>query len=190
MSYNFYTQRYPKRYWDSEANDFVVEDGDSEKIDIEETFKCKYVRMEGIGENGKAKNVYSESYAETEELRLHIPQTVLYDNTELALTVIFCPQSDDEMDIQDNERELFEYLSGRLVEYSDTFRNRYVSMILINKPEVVGEVLYGGSRYREVKYTFQNVYGRSFEQSIFENPDIYKPFVLDKSFLDTDAVLS
>lgn len=165
MKYNFYIQRYPKTYFDSSKNDFVTDDGDKVRLDLEEVFKCKYVRMEGISENGKAKNIYTESYAETEELRMHIPKDILYENTDLALTLIFLPTSSSEEDIQTAERNFFDFISGRKVEYVDTFRNRYVTMILVNKPEVVGEVLYGGSRYRQVKYTFKNVYGRSFDKS-------------------------
>lgn len=165
MSYSFYIQRYPKQYWDSVARKFVTEAEDSDVIDIEKGFKCKYVRMEGISENGKAKNIYTESYAETEELRTHIPKDIVYENTDLSLTLLFPSVSKDEKDVQDNERAFFEYISGYKVEYHDTFRNRYVTMLLINKPEVVGEVLYGGSRYREVKYTFKNIYGRSFAET-------------------------
>ena len=113
----------------------------------------------------KVKNIYTETYAETEELRMYIPDEVLYDNTEMSLTLLFAPDSENDSDVQDNERAFFEYVSGHKIEYHDTFRNRYVSLLLLNKPEVVGEVLYGGSRYREVKYTFKNIYGRSFSTS-------------------------
>ena len=96
---------------------------------------------------------------------MYIPDEVLYDNTEISLTLLFTPDTENNSDVQDNERAFFEYVSGHKIEYHDTFRNRYVSLLLLNKPEVVGEVLYGGSRYREVKYTFKNIYGRSFDKS-------------------------
>ena len=164
MNYNFYIQRYGRKFWNKEANKYDDE-AKGEIIDIEEHFKCKYVKFEGLSETGKVKNVYTETYAETEELRVYMPDEVLYENTELSLTLLFAPSSNNENDVQDNERSFFEYVSGHKIEYHDTFRNRYVSLLLINKPEVVGEVLYGGSRYREVKYTFKNIYGRSFATS-------------------------
>ena len=164
MGYKFYIQRYSRKHWNKETSQYDKEDI-GELIDIEEQFKCKYVKFEGLSETGKVKNVYTETYAETEELRTYIPDEVLYENTELSLTLLFAPSSNNENDVQDNERSFFEYVSGHKIEYHDTFRNRYVSLLLLNKPEVVGEVLYGGSRYREVKYTFKNIYGRSFATS-------------------------
>ena len=164
MTYKFYIQKYGRKYWDKNKSQYV-EEAKGELIDIEAQFKCKYVKFEGLSETGKVKNIYTETYAETEELRMYIPDEVLYENTDMSLTLLFSPYSENDSDVQDNERAFFEYVSGHKIEYHDTFRNRYVSLLLINKPEVVGEVLYGGSRYREVKYTFKNIYGRSFATS-------------------------
>ena len=164
MSYKFYIQRYSSKHWNKETSQYD-EESKGERIDIEAQFKCKYVKFEGLSETGKVKNIYTETYAETEELRVYIPDEVLYENTALSLTLLFEPDSTNDSDVQNNERAFFEYVSGHKIEYHDTFRNRYVSLLLINKPEVVGEVLYGGSRYREVKYTFKNIYGRSFATS-------------------------
>ena len=164
MNYKFYIQRYSRKHYNKETSQYDKEDI-GELIDIEEQFKCKYVKFEGLSETGKVKNIYTETYAETEELRMYIPDEVLYDNTDMSLTLLFSPYSENDSDVQDNERAFFEYVSGHKIEYHDTFRNRYVSLLLLNKPEVVGEVLYGGSRYREVKYTFKNIYGRSFATS-------------------------
>ena len=164
MKYKFYIQKYGRKYWDKNKSQYV-EEAKGELIDIEAQFKCKYVKFEGLSETGKVKNIYTETYAETEELRVYIPDEVLYENTDLSLTLLFAPDSANDSDVQNNERAFFEYISGHKIEYHDTFRNRYVSLLLLNKPEVVGEVLYGGSRYREVKYTFKNIYGRSFSNS-------------------------
>ena len=164
MSYKFYIQKYGRKYWNKETSQYD-EEAKGELIDIEEQFKCKYVRFEGLSETGKVKNIYTETFAESEELRMYIPDEVLYDNTEISLTLLFYPYSENDSDVQDNERAFFEYVSGHKIEYHDTFRNRYVSLMLLNKPEVISEVLYGGSRYREVKYTFKNIYGRSFAES-------------------------
>ena len=164
MIYKFYIQKYGRKYWDKNKSQYV-EEAKGELIDIEAQFKCKYVKFEGLSEAGKVKNVYTETYADSEELRVYVPDEVLYEQTDISLTLLFAPSSTDDNDVQDNERAFFEYVSGHKIEYHDTFRNRYVSLLLINKPEVVGEVLYGGSRYREVKYTFKNLYGRSFAES-------------------------
>lgn len=164
MNYKFYIQKYGREYWNKETSKYDKE-AKGELIDIEERFKCKYVKFEGLSEAGKVKNVYTETYADSEELRVYVPDEVLYEQTDISLTLLFAPSSANDNDVQDNERAFFEYVSGQKIEYHDTFRNRYVSLLLINKPEVIGEVLYGGSRYREVKYTFKNLYGRSYAES-------------------------
>lgn len=164
MSYKFYIQKYSRKHWNNETGQYD-EEAKGELIDIEAQFKCKYVKFEGLSETGKVKNIYIETFAESEELRMFIPDEVLYENTDISLTLLFAPDSANDSDVQNNERAFFEYISGHKIEYHDTFRNRYVSLLLLNKPEVVGEVLYGGSRYREVKYTFKNLYGRSFAES-------------------------
>lgn len=164
MIYKFYIQKYGREHWNKDTGKYDKE-AKGELIDIEEKFKCKYVKFEGLSEPGKVKNVYTETYADSEELRVYVPDEVLYEQTDISLTLLFAPSSANDNDVQDNERAFFEYVSGHKIEYHDTFRNRYVSLLLINKPEVVGEVLYGGSRYREVKYTFKNLYGRSFAES-------------------------
>lgn len=169
MEYKFYIQRYPFSYWDKKTQKYITVAGDDERKDLEETFHCRYVKAEGIGENGKVKNIYTESYADAEKLRVFVPEEVLYENTEVSLTLLFLADTEDRNDIQNYERDFFETVSGRKIEYSDTFRNRYLTLLLINKPESVGEVLYGGSRYIQKKYTFKNIYGRSFAASQIKN---------------------
>lgn len=163
--FKFYIQFYPVVRWDEEQGAQVVVSAASGPIDVEAHYKCFYVKMEGISENGKAKNIYTESFAETDELNIYIPDEIAYENTKCSLTLLFAAMSDNRMDVQDNERAFFEAISGKKIEWHDNFRNRYVTLVLIEAPKVVGERLYGGSRYREVKYTFQNVFGRSFAGS-------------------------
>lgn len=180
MEYKFYISRQAHRFWHESTKEFVTEEADEPK-DIEKEFGCKYVKLEGVNEYGKAKNIYTESYAETEELRVYVPEKVLYENTDISLTLVFpCVSKNNRLDVTTNERIFFEYVSGRCVEWYDTFRERYLTLLLINKPEVVGEVLYGDMRYREIKYTFKNIYGRSFEHS-----KRGAVFTLDSSELDS-----
>ena len=97
MNYNFYIQRYSRKHWNKETSQYD-EEAKGELIDIEARFKCKYVKFEGLSETGKVKNIYTETYAETEELRMYIPDEVLYENTDLSLTLLFAPSSTDGAD--------------------------------------------------------------------------------------------
>ena len=105
MSYKFYIQRYSRKHWNKETSQYD-EEAKGELIDIEEQFKCKYVKFEGLSETGKVKNIYTETYAETEEIRMYIPDEVLYDNTEMSLTLLVAPNSTNDSDVQDNELSL------------------------------------------------------------------------------------
>lgn len=188
MDYKFYIRKPACAVWDDNAKDYI-EEAESAMLDVEEHFGCKYVRMEGLDEFGKAKNLYTESYAETEMLRINVPKNVLYENTEVSLTLLFLASSENRLDVSDNERKFFEFVSGRPVEWYDTFRHRMAALLLVNKPEVVGEILYGNGRYRQIKYTFKNIFGRSFAwEGLTDSARPVRPtrsvFTLDMSLLD------
>lgn len=183
MEYRFYIQRYEQSVWNASTKEYETEEG-GELIDIEEFFHCKYVKLEGLSENGKIRNIYMESFAEEESSRLHIPKDILHESTNVALTLLFPIVNNNVYDVQDNERAFYDYVKGRKIEYNDTFRNRYATLILIDKPEMVSEVLYGESRYRQVRYTFKNIYGKSYTE-----PTLRGVFVLDVSSLDTEDYL-
>ena len=74
MKYNFYIQKYSRKYWDKNKSQYVDE-SKGELIDIEAQFKCKYVKFEGLSETGKVKNVYTETYAEQKN-SVHTYQTM------------------------------------------------------------------------------------------------------------------
>ena len=114
MNYKFYIQKYGREHWNKDTGKYDKEDK-GELIDIEDKFKCKYVKFEGLSETGKVKNIYTETYAETEELRMYIPDEVLYENTDLSLTLLFAPDTENDSDVQDNERAFFEYVSGHKI---------------------------------------------------------------------------
>lgn len=79
----------------------------------------------------------------------------------------------DTPEVTEQEQKFYNDIKGRLIEYHDTFRNRYWELLLTKQPAVVGEHLYGGQRYREVSYTFTNVYGTSFTESQIGKIDMY-----------------
>lgn len=164
MEYKFYIQRYSQSVWNADTQSYETESA-TDVINIEEHFHCIYVKLEGMAESGKVRNIYSESFAEETSPRYHIPKDIIHDVTNTTLTLLFPIVNDDIYDVQDNERAFYDFVKGRKIEYHDTFRNRYLTLILIDKPELVSEVLYGEARYRQVKYTFKNIYGKSYTES-------------------------
>ena len=49
----------------------------------------KYSKLMGIDKYGKIKNIYTESYPESSELRVWIPEIITRDNPEIELTLYF-----------------------------------------------------------------------------------------------------
>lgn len=144
MKYYFYIQKFP-----SEGQTYPI-------LDIEQTFDCKYVKMSGIAEDGDVKNIYMEDFAEQSGVDAYIPESIAHKTTVCELTLLF-----EKSVCKERERTFYEYVNGQLIQWYDTFRNRYVKLILKKEPETVGEKLYGGQQYRQVKYTFENVNGYS-----------------------------
>jgi hypothetical protein len=122
--------------------------------------------MSNINEWGAIKNVYTETYAESAKPRIYLPSQKLLvrDTTTCELTLLFKGAY-----AEDNEYLFYDYVAGQLIEYYDTFRQRYVTLLMTEAPTKVAERLYGDEKYREVKYKFTNVFGRCFLNSQMDN---------------------
>ena len=59
----------------------------------------------------------------------------------------------------------FEYISGKKLEYSDTFRNKYFELICTAEPTIKAENLKGVIKYRFITYKFTNFGGKPFKTS-------------------------
>lgn len=152
--YNFYIQKYPVN-----ATSLPV-------VDIEQTFTCRYCYAKNIQEYGKIKNVYTESFAESSKQKIYIPpeDELAYESTTVELSVAFVGAN-----CIDNSDTFYEYVRGQLLEFHDTFRWRYVTLLLTEAPTIVAEKLYKGAQsYRQMSYKFTNVYGRPFERTQIE----------------------
>lgn len=124
-------------------------------IDLEEYFPgLKYVSCTGLSDYGKIKNIYTESYAETEQLRVYMPDTIVRGNTDIEFEFGFT--GENRRDTYDN---FVEWISGYKLKYWDTARHREVEMILIDAIEVDEDLLLGSSPFIVVPFTFKNLKG-------------------------------
>lgn len=124
-------------------------------IDLEEYFPgLKYVSCTGLSDYGKIKNIYTESYAETEQLRVYMPDTIVRENTDIEFEFGFT--GENRRDTYDN---FVEWISGYKLKYWDTARHREVEMILIDAIEVDEDLLLGSSPFIVVPFTFKNLKG-------------------------------
>lgn len=140
--YKFYMTRFVGNQWE-------------EPISIEDEFPgMKYISCKGLSDKGKIKNIYTESYAEVEDLRVYMPDEIVRENTDIEFEFGF---------EKENRRDVFDrfvdWISGYKIKYWDTCRNREVEMILIDKIEVDEDLLIGSSPYIIVPFKFKNLKG-------------------------------
>lgn len=142
--YKFYISRKVDGSWDS-------------AVSIEEYFDgLRYLKCTGLSDYGKIKNIYTESYAETDELRVYFPETVARENTEIELRLMFT--GDDRRDVYDS---FLTYISGCRIKFWDDCRNREVEMILVEAVTLSDDILIGGEPYIIVSFNFTNCNGQS-----------------------------
>lgn len=142
--YKFYMSRWVGNKWEADT-------------DLEATFQgMKYVSCEGLSNYGKIKNIYTETYAETDELRVYMPENVARENTDIEF--VFGFEKENRRDTYDS---FVSWISGKKLRYWDTCRNREVEMILVEKVEVDEDYLIGSSPFITVQFTFKNLNGQT-----------------------------
>jgi len=122
---------------------------------IEEVFDgLKYKECKGLEDKGKPKNIYTESYADADKLRVYMPVTVYRESTTITFTFVF---------IGDNRQSVYEqfnsFVSGKKIYYFDTMRKKN-AYLLLNEAVTMGEDVYKGSvPYMLVDFKFTNIWG-------------------------------
>lgn len=142
--YKFYMSRFIDGSWESE-------------VSLEDYFDgLVYLSAKNLSGFGKIRNIYSESFAEVEDLRLYIPETVVRENTDIEFEFGF-----KKANRRDTYHSFVDWITGHKIKYWDTARNREVEMILIEKIEVDDDLLKGDSPYIVVPFKFKNLKGSS-----------------------------
>lgn len=135
----------------------LIENAWEEATDIEATFEgLHYAKCTGLDSYGKVKNLYSETYSETSELRVFLPETVARENTDIEFEFVF-----DGENRRDTYHSFVEWLSGKKLKYWDTLRNRELEMILMESVEPEEDELYGSHPYIKVPFKFKNLKGET-----------------------------
>lgn len=142
--YKFYMSRWVDNKWEADT-------------DLEATFQgMKYISCDGLSNYGKVKNIYTETYAETDELRVYLPENVARENTDIEF--VFGFEKENRRDTYDR---FVSWISGKKLRYWDTCRNREVEMVLVEKLEVDEDVLIGSSPFITIPFKFKNLNGQT-----------------------------
>ena len=131
----------------------------AEEYSIEDHFDgLKYCKMDGIETIGAAKNIYSESYSDSERLRVHMPKEVKHKETEVTFTVYF---------IGENRYKTYDAFNAYIKEgfhrYRDTCRNKYFAFYVSGELKPSEQVWSGGTPYLKMEYKLSNIFGRTYD---------------------------
>lgn len=124
-----------------------------------------YRKCTGLEDVGKPKNIYTETYADSDTTRIDFPATVTHEATTITLDLVVRRNPDTE----EGDNELKDIVD--LVAFTtptvlwDTVRQKMAVMTLSNAAEAK-EDNYKGMKYLEVELKFTNLMG-------------YCPYVID-----------
>lgn len=114
----------------------------------------RYKQCKGLNDKGKKKSIYTESYADSDELRVWEGQTLAREATSIELTLYFIGS-----DKQTAYDSFYDYVKQGTFYYADTVRRKLAKMNLIEPTKPDEEEFKGGTPYYKAKFTFQNLLG-------------------------------
>lgn len=135
---------------------FLLKDEDGAiEINLESHFSgMKYLQCKGLEDKGKPKNKYTETYADSNELRVHEPEEVFLEATTLTFTFLFV--GDDRQSVYDS---FFEYIKKGKFYYRDTKRNKRAYITLLDAIKPSEDMYKGSTPYIKADFKFQNIWG-------------------------------
>jgi len=129
--------------------------------DIEEQFSgLLYMRAEGMNDIGKSKNVYTETYADSDRLRVFLPNNGEYTNEATKITMHFLVLG-DAVSREAVIRSFENYVREGIHRYWDDARNLEFDFIVQDEIKVSDEKWHGSSPYVEIAVVMQNLNGKT-----------------------------
>lgn len=137
----------------------------SSNMSIEQDFNTsdgkgwlRYSRIDGIEAMGAPKNVYSETYADADRLRVYAPKDVKNKETTVTLTLYFLGEKRFEVLDAFNA-----YIKGGFHRYWDTARNKWFAFYIKDELKPAESMWYGSTPYLRMDYKLVNIFGRTFD---------------------------
>lgn len=129
-------------------------------MDLERDFDgLKYSSIEGIETIGEAKNIYSESYSDSDRLRVYVPDNLTHKPTTVTLTLYF---------VGKNRYNVYDSFNTYLKEskyhiYYDSARKKKLTFFVKDEIGVGESQWFGSTPYIRVEYKLSNIFGRTFD---------------------------
>lgn len=131
------------------------------QIDIEEQFSgLLYMRAEGLNDIGKSKNVYTETYADSDRLRVFLPNDGDYTNEATKITMHFLVVGSASQR-QTTIKNFFDYVRVGIHRYWDDARNLEFDFVVQDEIKVSDERWHGSNPYVEIAVVMQNLNGKT-----------------------------
>lgn len=140
-------------------------------INIEDVFTgLRYLKAEGLLDIGKPKNIYTESYAESDRVRVYLPKhysggsqvhsvsDIANEQTEITMTFLVIGNSEDRIG---TVIEFENFIRTGTHSYYDDARNREFDFIVTDELKMSEEKWHGGVPYIELAVTMQNLNGKT-----------------------------
>lgn len=118
------------------------------------TGELKYRKCEGLNKKGKKKSVYTESYADSDKLRIWESDDLTREATTITLDLLFV--GEDKQRVYDT---FYEYIKKGNFLYTDDVRYKLAYITLIDALEPSEEKFVGSTTYYEAQFKFQNLWG-------------------------------
>lgn len=130
--------------------------------DLEKDFDgLRYKECTGLNAFGEPTNTYTEEFAETSKAEVFVGSPPAHKQTTIKLTLVFLEGESEEVKNDTAYHNFLSFITGCKIAYRDTARKRKALMYLSGATEPKSDTLYG-QKYKEVMFTFKNVYGMTF----------------------------
>lgn len=126
---------------------------------LEQDFEgLRYSKIDGIEAIGAPKNVYSESFADSDRLRVYAPKDVKHRETTVTLTLYFVGEN------RFKSLDAFNaYIKGGTKRYWDTARNKWFAFYIKDELKPADSQWHGSTPYLKMDYKLVNIFGRTFD---------------------------
>lgn len=140
----------------SEYIHYIQKEGQEAK-NLETAFgNIKYAKCVGLNTKGKPKNVYTESLAESDELRAWQGNEIAREATKITITLYFVGNAEERMEAFD---ALYNYIKNGKFYYWDNARHKKAYCILIDEYKPSDEKWYGSTPYISADIPLQCLWG-------------------------------
>lgn len=134
---------------------FYMQKEGGELIDLEAHFAgLRYQKCTGLNDKGKRKNIYKETYSDSDTVRVWQGAEVTREATTITFTFFFFGANR-----QSVYTAFYDYVKNGEITYYDTARKKKALLVLSEAITVSNDVWKGSKPYIEASFKFDNLWG-------------------------------